>query len=332
MQQPQLVSPSHVAHLSNCLCSWATNRSPRYKSAFPVSVVRYYCIDRRRKWRGGALQSDVDEKIGAVQASVQVQPLTHCSSTGEVYQRTAAVHSQIKAALTLTSSKVVERARIADHDSPDYFQEECLVYLIREFRRRGDERLVNDLSVILIDRCKNMIYGRLQALGQLGVEDAFNDVILDLFAPILDLGSDRGDFLQVRFGLALKSLIIGVYNRYVKGMKKEAENTVPLSSTAGHEPEGDDDVRNGVQLDDLTDPSIPMEQRLLYREGLSMLREPYRTAFILRYYEGWQIDAKDPSVPTLSRYFKKSPRTLQTWLALAEERLEHWRGEQHESE
>lgn len=278
------------------------------------------------------MQSDIDEKIGEVHASTQVQSLTHCNSMGEVYQRTAPVHSQIEAALTLTSFQLVERARIADHHSPDYFQEECLVYLIREFRKRGDERIVNDLSEILICRCKNMIYGRLQALGQQGVEDAFNDVILDLFAPILDLGSDRGDFLQVRFGLALKSLIIGVYNQYVKGIKKEAENTVPHSSIAGYEPEGEDDVRNSVQLDDMADPSISMEQRMSYREGLISLKEPYRTAFILRYYEGWQIDAKDPSVPTLSRYFKKSPRTLQTWLTLAEEILEHWRGEQHESE
>src|SRR6266566_2712733 len=167
----------------------------------------------------GALQSDVDEKFGVVQGSEQVQPLTHCNSTGEVYQRTAAVHWQIEVALMLASSQVVERARIADDDSPDYFQEECLVYLIREFCRRGDERLVNDLSAILIDRCKNMIYGRLQVLGQQGVEDAFNDVILDLFAPILDLSSDRGDFLQVRFGLVLQRLIIGVYNRHIRRIK-----------------------------------------------------------------------------------------------------------------
>ena len=278
------------------------------------------------------LQSNVDEKIGEVQASIQVQPLTHCNSTGEVYQRTAPVHSQIEAALTLTSSQLVERSRIADQHSPDYFQEECLVYLIREFRRRGDERIVNDLSEILIRRCKNMIYGKLQALGLHAIDDAFNDVILDIFASILDLVSDRGDFLQVRFGLALKSLIISVYNRHVKRIKKEAENTVPLSSHSGSLPSVDDDVRNSVQLDDVSDPSISMEHRMLYRDGLSMLREPYRTAFILRYYEGWQIDAKDPSVPTLSRYFKKSPRTLQTWLAHAEEMLEHWRGGRHEPE
>jgi hypothetical protein len=165
------------------------------------------------------LQSDIDEKIGEIRASVQVQPLTHCNSAGEVYQRTAAVHSQIEAALTLTSSQLVERARIADHHSPDYFQEECLVYLVREFCRRGDKSIVNDLSEILYDRCKNMIFGRLQALGLQAVDDAFNDVILDLFASSVDLGSDRGDFLQVRFGLALQRLIIGVYNHHVRRMK-----------------------------------------------------------------------------------------------------------------
>jgi len=278
------------------------------------------------------LQSNIDEKIGEVRASVQVQPLTHCNSAGEMYQRTAPVHSQIEAALTLTSSQLVERARIADHHSPDYFQEECLVYLIREFHRRGDRRIINALSEILIRRCKNMIYGRLQALGLHAVDDAFNDVMLDLFAPILDLESDRGDFLQVRFGLRLQRLIIDVYNQYVRRIKKEVENTVPLSSIAGYEPDGDDDVRNRIQLDDVVDTSISMEHRTLYREGLRTLEEPYRTAFILRHYEGWQIEAKDPSLPTLSRFFKTTPRTIHSWLARAEDILEHWRGEQHESE
>ena len=300
--------------------------------AFPVFLICPYYSYRGRKWRSGALQSDVDEKIGEVQACVQVQPLTHCNSAGEVYQRIASVQRQIEAALTLTSSQLIERAQLSDDQVPDYFQEECLVYLIREFHRRGDEPIVNDLSEILLRRCKSMTYGRLQALGLQAVDDAFSDVIWDLFTRILDLESDRGDFLQVRFGLALKSLIIGVYNQYVRGMKKEAEYTVPLSSIAGYEPEGGDDVRNSAQPGDVADPSISMEQRLLYREGLGSLEEPYRTAFILRYYEEWQIEAKDASEPTLSRYFGRTPRTIRTWLMQAEQMLERWRGEQYEPE
>ncbi len=249
-----------------------------------------------------------------------------------MYQRTASVQSQIEAALTLTSSQLIERARISDDQEPDYFQEECLVYLIREFHRRGDESIANDLAEILLRRCKSMIYGGLQALGLQAVDDAFSDVVWDLFTLILDLESDRGDFLQVRFRLALKSLIIGVYNRYVREMKKEAEHTVPLSSIAGNEPEWDDGARNSIQSYDVVDSSISMEQRLLYREGLSSLKEPYRTAFILRYYEGWQIEAKNSSEPTLSRYFGRTPRTIHSWLVQAEQMLEHWRGEQHEPE
>jgi DNA-directed RNA polymerase specialized sigma24 family protein len=276
------------------------------------------------------LQSDVDEKIGEVQASVQVQPLTRCNSAGEVYQRLTSVQSQITAALTLTSSELIERAQISDDQSPDYFQEECLVYLIREFHRRNDARTVNYLTELLIRRCQRTISGRLLAFGLESVEDAVRDVVADLLDRILDLKSDRGDFLQVRFGLALKRLVIGVYRQYL-ARAEEAENIVPLSSIAGYESEKDDDeMQPVVPLDDVVDSSISVEQRVLYREGLSILEEPYRRAFILRYYDGWQIETKDPSVPTLSHYFGRTPRTIRSWLTYAEDILERWRGEQYE--
>ncbi len=276
------------------------------------------------------MQSDVDEKIGEVQASVQVQPLTRCNSAGEVYQRLASVQSQITATLTLTSSQLIERAQISDDQSPDYFQEECLVYLIREFHRRNDARTVNDLTELLIRRCQRTISGRLLAFGLESVEDAVRDVIADLLDRILNLKNDRGDFLQVRFGLALKSLVIGVYRKYL-ARAEEAENIVPLSCIAGYESEDDDEMQPVVELDDMVDSSISVEQRVLYREGLSILKEPYRRAFILRYYDGWQVEAKDPSVPTLSRYFGRTPRTIRSWLTYAEDILQRWRGEQYES-
>lgn len=277
------------------------------------------------------MQPDVDEKIGEVQASVQVQPLTRCNKAGEVYQRLTSVQSQIITTLTLTSSQLIERAQISDDQSPDYFQEECLVYLIRESHQRNDMRTVNDLTELLIRRCHRTISGRLLALGLESVEDAVRDVIADLLDRILNLKSDRGDFLQVRFGLALKRLVLGVYRQYL-ARDEEAENIVPLSSIAGYESEQDDDeMQPVISLDHVVDSSISLEQRVLYREGLGILEEPYRRAFILRYYDGWQIEAKDPSVLTLSRYFGRTPRTIRSWLTYAEEILERWRGEQYES-
>ena len=41
--------------------------------------------------------------------------------------------------------------------------------------------------------------------------------------------------------------------------------------------------------------------------------------------EGWPVEDRDPNVPTISRYFGKTSRTIRNWLAQAEERLAAWR-------
>ncbi len=66
---------------------------------------------------------------------------------------------------------------------------------------------------------------------------------------------------------------------------------------------------------------------LLYREALALLDEPMRTAFVLRHYEGWPIEDRDETVPTISRYFNKTPRTIRNWMTTAEQALAAWRGE-----
>lgn len=82
-----------------------------------------------------------------------------------------------------------------------------------------------------------------------------------------------------------------------------------------------------AQRQDVTEPAITTERLVLLGDGLRALSEPYRAAFILRYYAGWPIQDRDPTVPTISRHFGKDPRTIRNWLAKAEEELERWRGE-----
>jgi len=48
--------------------------------------------------------------------------------------------------------------------------------------------------------------------------------------------------------------------------------------------------------------------------------------FVLRHYEGWPIEDKDPSVPTISRHFQRTPRTIRNWMREAENVLAAWRG------
>jgi hypothetical protein len=263
---------------------------------------------------------------------VEIQPLTRRNKAGEVYQRSPEVTRQIGEALALTPARLIERAWLRDPHVPDYLQEECLVCLIREYHRRGQGNVVDDLIPLLVERCAKRVNDHLQALGPRVVDRAFTDVFDALFDLITDLGSDRGDFLQVRFWVVLDRLRIGTFNRY-KDELNQAKQVVPLSSLAGYADEPEDDVGESPRVRSSTTSAdavyaVPVDQGLLVREALRAIGEPYRTAFVLAYYDDWPIEAKDPSVPSISRYFRRTPRTIRNWLDKAIEALGRWRGRQ----
>jgi len=223
---------------------------------------------------------------------------------------------------------MLERARIRNHRVQDYLREECLIYLIREYLVRGTERIAKRLSEILYRRCAKFVNERLRALGLQHVDDAFNDVMKGMYERINDLKSDRGDYFQVRFWVALKALTVKTFGRYVKRIKRDKTNEQD-STRIGAIPgtQGDEDERPDP-LDAVADPTIPVEDLPKLNEGLNTIRDPrHRSAFVLRYFGSMQTESDDPEEPTISRYFEKTPRTIRNWLKQAEEDLEEWRGE-----
>jgi hypothetical protein len=254
-------------------------------------------------------------------------PLTRRNEAGHLYVRPPEVEQQIWAALAGSEQGMIERAKQRDYTASDYLQQETLVYLVRHYCRMGNDTMVNELSAILIARCTKHIGGRLAILGADHLEDAACDVVASLFSVILDLTSDRADFFQVRFRPALDKLIIGVFRRYTHA-KQQAHDQVPLSSFSGADGATDPEIAHHQRLPDaLTMPAASLEQNLLTQEALAQLKEPHRIAFLLRYLEGWPVFSSDPSVPTISRYFKRDPRTIRLWLEEAKARLQAWQGE-----
>jgi DNA-directed RNA polymerase specialized sigma24 family protein len=258
---------------------------------------------------------------------VHLRELTHRNRDGVPYRRDDAVDTQIERALALAPTPLIAQAGVRDYRSPAFLQEECLVYLIREYRSRGDTATVEALCEALLARCARHINGKLQALGPQAVDDAFGEVVLKVFDQILNLESDGGDFLQVRFWVALERIAITTFGRHVKELTR-ATRQVSLSALPGSS-DGDDERRSpSIGLDELPDLTTNMDQAMLYQEGLAALDEPYRTVFVLRYYEGWPIEDRDPAVPTISRHFNKTPRTIRNWMRDAERALAVWRGDE----
>lgn len=252
------------------------------------------------------------------QGNSRPKRLTRRNGEGEVYTRIPAVEEQIEKALLLDSPALLERARYSDYKSLGYLAEECLVYMIHEFRSKSDGQMVSDLFKVLLDRSTGFVKGHFQALEPERADDAFQEVFTSVVEQILDMDSDKGDFFQVRFWHALKCLAITEGGKQLSKQNVE-EGFVSMDA----EEEGEEGPKPKVEI---PDGSMSLEGKAMYREGLGVLRDPYRKVFILRHYEGWPIYSKDPCETTLSSLFGVTPKTIYNWLKEAEETLRQWRG------
>ena len=244
-------------------------------------------------------------------------PLTHRNKQGEVYSRTDVVQRQIQSTIRQDWEAVANRATVSDDASPQYLQEESLVYLVREALREEQDSAFRDIFAVLFRRCVKYIERHLSSLPPDRVEDASQNVMAKVTEKIMDLSTDAGDFFQVRFWLALKRVIITEYDKQIKELKVD-EDMVRIDEPV----EGKDGLEPAL---DLRDESISQEDLASLSEGLSSLKGRLRKVFILRFYQGWPIKSKDKEEPTLSSYFNVTPRTIQNWLEEAEAALIKWR-------
>ncbi len=265
----------------------------------------------------------------------KLQILTHRNKDDLLLQRAPEIEVEIRNVLTLSEDEIIQRAKIIDKQDPHYLKEETLVYLIRAFHHSGNILTTNKLSELLLRRIVGFIYSKFCGLDEDEAKDAYSEVISELFQHILFREDGRGDYLQVRFWSALKRLIISAFRRHVTRTKEDRLTLVRLSDLAGFELDEDGEeqepLRKGsIPLTDVVDTGPLVDRSVLMNEGINTLSEPLRTAFILRYLYDWQIESNDPTEPTLTKHFGKTPKTIYNWLKKADETLERWRGEHHE--
>ncbi|MGD1152743.1 MAG: hypothetical protein ABR911_07720 [Syntrophales bacterium] len=250
---------------------------------------------------------------------IKLRPLKHRALDGSLYQRDQKVEEQIISVILLDASSVIKRAKIRSKGSPDFLKEEVIVYLIREYLIRQDKATVGALCEILFRRCSSYIKYKFLSLDDALSEQAFSEVIRDVMDPILDIKDNNGDYFQVRFWSGLRRKTIDAGRKYYTEQKKRAKKTInDEEDMAIHDKIGEE----------IQDTALSAEDIIFCRQALNILPEPIRTAFVLRYYHGWQIESDDPEMESISDYFGKTSRTIRHWLTQAHKILRKWhRGE-----
>jgi RNA polymerase sigma factor (sigma-70 family) len=242
-------------------------------------------------------------------------PLTKRDADGTLYVRESKVDKQIIEALQLNQSQLIERIGIRDTGATGYFQEECLVYLIRHFRREGIQYLESELISQLMKRCAVYIDKKMyKLLDRRYHDEALQDVYNEMVCKLIDIETNKQDFAQYRFWHWLKRIIGNALRSH---FHRQAQNK---------------DIDSLEEMKETNNSTIADQslfspyQYVLSEEALDALEPHERLAFKLRYYAGWEIENRDPNVLTISKYMKKTPETIHNWLRSAKAKLSKWRG------
>jgi RNA polymerase sigma factor (sigma-70 family) len=255
------------------------------------------------------------------EADKSVRPLTRRNlDTDALYERLPEVETQVRRALALEEAALAAEMRHG-YKSPAYIKDETLCYLIRERVRAGRHDEASAITEALLRRVTGTIRQRIASGGidERYREDCEGEIVGQLLAELYDVETDRSDFAQVRFGLYFKRLSYLVIRNFreLQRRERQAESVI---STQGDRAEEID------LLDTLADErALSAEDRVLLRDALAQLPSDLREPFLLRYFDGWQIESDSPTEPSISRHLNVTPRTIRNRLRDAEARLRRWR-------
>jgi RNA polymerase sigma factor (sigma-70 family) len=232
-----------------------------------------------------------------------------------VYTRLPAIEAAIDDALAQDLSALRESLGETNANAPDYLKSECLVYLLRDAIRRGDEGRQYMLLQTLLTRCEANLKGTVRRTlpnAEQIREDVLGELGLLFAKDAADEAVDELDYYECSFDSAFRTLRIGVLRRE----KRKTKDVVPLPDSHGTPDEAAiGHIEEMLQTRACHDDSLRLDELL---DGLPPLE---REAVVLRYIMGFEISSDDPEKETVATRCGVSSRTIQTRLKQARERL-----------
>jgi DNA-directed RNA polymerase specialized sigma24 family protein len=237
------------------------------------------------------------------------------------YTRSERTEREIRALLHPASANLAAAFAELRDGHEGYRTTEALVFFIRRAVRAEDQQMVRRLFTILVERCQLYFRGAIRGFHD---ADTRMDIQQDVLAGVTRLlvqKNDKADFLESRFWLHLARRVASASKKVRDQMRTEllAADLV-----------GADGEESLTVLDRVADHQLGADDLAILKAGLETLPEDLRELFVLRHYEGWQIDnergtTREPGHPTLAEYYGVTPRAIHKRLAKAATLLGHFR-------
>lgn len=251
-------------------------------------------------------------------SSANVKKLTkRKKETGEPYARRPEAELQIGKALSLESAQILELLKNRQRDSADYLLDETIVYLLREpeIDESFQEILYGELNRRIWKLLKKF-YKRFD--NPADFEDFGQKIEMAILKKIFDTETDLADYAQVNFGDFVVKTAKVVWRGEL--VKIEREKEIFYS-----ERESDEDNFQGIENTLKSNDSLT-DYTMMLKEGLNKL-PPHIMLVAELLLDGWQIESKDESEPTISKKLDVSSRTIRNWLKEARAILADYKAE-----
>ena len=253
------------------------------------------------------------------------RPLTKTEAGGELYTRPFAVEAQIDQVICLSRSDLQTRLLIVDRDAPDYLCSECLVHLVREGRRSGDQQLMSAVLPVLLRRCEVNLLVKVPDAASLRQE-----ILENLTDRFVTDGTgdfpDELDFYECRFNKAFRALRIDAVRRDVRRRKRSIAVVNLRPSEAASAPDAYADAFARVSE---TFRVLPTQEWDVFREqfvkAIEALPADECEAVILVHVFGYKEESEDPEEETAATRCNCTGRTIRNRLTRAAAKLSRFK-------
>jgi RNA polymerase sigma factor (sigma-70 family) len=247
------------------------------------------------------------------------RPLSKRKQDGTLYKRPEEIEAAIDNAIQADIDSVVQRGLISIRSAPAFLPLECLVHLIRDAGRSGDERVMNALMPVLLTRCETILKAKIRPDSVPDVESIREEILGELtvlFAKdILPNTTNELDYFECRFNEAFLTFRLPF-------IKRERARTHPLVF-APQDTEPDEESTSEDFFVQISDAFRCPEDQINYVlrnrlvNAIAELPLDERRAAVLYFYYGYPKESKDPSVTTIASLCGVTPRTVHNRLTRA---------------
>ncbi|WP_428393407.1 hypothetical protein [Lichenicoccus sp.] len=241
---------------------------------------------------------------------------------GVRYARPPVVETNIDDALHSDPTFLPRRLLVTDRGAPDYLRSECLIHLIREAHRAGDDRRRDTVLPILLGRCEAILKAKVSE--QLPNAAALREEVLSEFCELLiadGTGQDPDtlDYYECRFNHAFRTLRIDTLRRELRATNR-AFALPDETDVVG--PEADEDAF--ARLSEAFKTPATQQSTLFLNdlwEAINALPTDERKAVILVHVLGYDEESDKPDKVTAATLCDCTGRTIRNRLSRAAEKL-----------